>query len=152
MVRRWFWKFTVGTLLVVVALGVFGCGGDSGSSLTKSEFIKRGNEICGQTNEERVQAKAQEQKDLGLEPGEIATPAQHKKIVEATLGPYDRGTEELQDLIPSDQAEQLEPLIEAREEVAETVRSGTGSATVSFAAIKKSNELALQYGLKECTV
>jgi len=153
MVRRGHFKSIAWLVLAAAMLGVFGCGGsDSGSSLTKAEFIKQGNQICRQGNEQRVQAKAQKQKDLGLQPGEIATPAQHKQIVEATLGPYEEATERLQDLVPSDQAEKVEPLIEAREKVGETVLASSATSTANLGAIKKANELALQYGLEECSV
>jgi predicted dinucleotide-binding enzyme len=143
-----------GMLLATALLGVSGCGGggDSGSSLTRAEFIKQGNQICRQKNEERVQAKAQKQKELGLQPGEIATPAQHKQIVEATVAPFEEATEELRELVPSDQADKVEPLLAAREELVDVVGKTSATADANFIAIKKANEFAVQFGLDECSV
>jgi hypothetical protein len=143
------------TALVLAAglLVLFGCGGgDSAhSSLTKAEFIKKVNQACRQEDEVRTQAKAEKQKELGLEPGEIANPGQHEQIVEATVVPYEKMTDQLEELIPSDQVKSLEPLIEAREGVAKIVRESNSADTI-LPYIKKANERAVQYGLKECFI
>ncbi|MFL5340390.1 MAG: hypothetical protein ACJ8F7_09585 [Gemmataceae bacterium] len=132
---------------------LFGCGaGDSSSSLTKAEFIKKANQLCKQTDEESAFAKDKEQKELGLEPGEAANAAQHKQIVEASVVPYEKATDELKELVPSNQVEKLEPMIEAREAVAEVVRSTSGSSPANFAAMRTANVNALQLGLDECAI
>lgn len=152
--ERGFRKAAAALLLLVGAVILFGCGGggdSSGSSLTKAEFIKQVNRACQQEGETRVKTKNEKQEELGIPFGQVATPAQHKKIVAVTVQPYEKMTERLKELIPSDQADALAPLIEAREEVAKIVQEST-SIDETLPAIKKANELAVQYGLKECFI
>ncbi len=150
--RRGHSKSIAGVLLAVGSLMLFGCGGgESGSSLSKAEFIKKVNQACSVENEERVHAKAEKLKELKLEPGEIASASQHQEIVEVTLAPYEKMTERLKELVPSDQEETLEPLIAARENVAKAVREDEVVATDSLVAIKKANDLAKEFGLKGCS-
>jgi len=145
-------KTMMGLLLAAAVLGLFGCGGDdSDSSLTRAEYTKKVNQLCKEEDQERTQAKAATQKELGLRPGEIANPAQHKQIVEATAGPYEEMTEQIQELSPDDLADKTEPLIAAREKVAEIVRS-TRPTGASLVAIKKANDLAIKNGLDECSL
>jgi hypothetical protein len=152
-VERGFRKAAVALLLTVGAVALFGCGGSdsSGSSLTKAQFIKQVNQACQQEGVTRVQAKNKKQEELGIRLGEIATPAQHQQIVKATVPPYEKMTAQMKELTPSDQTDALAPLVEAREEVAEVVREST-SLEETLPAIKKANELAVQYGLKECFI
>jgi hypothetical protein len=152
-VKRELAKSAALLLLAVIALTLFGCGGSSaGDSLTKADFIKKGNQACRRGNEERVQAKEQTQKELGLHPGEIANGAQHEQIAEAALAPYEKSTEQLQELVPSEQADKLEPLIKAREEVSEVERQISNSSNAGFGAIIKANKLASEFGLDECSI
>ncbi len=145
-------KSMTGLLLAAGMLVLFGCGGDSSdSSLNRAEFTKKVNQLCKEEDKERTQAKAATQKELGLEPGEIANSAQHQQIVEATAGPYEEVTEQIQELSPADLEDKTEPLIEAREQVAEVVRS-TRPTSASLVAIKKANGLAAQNGLDECSL
>jgi delta 1-pyrroline-5-carboxylate dehydrogenase len=152
-VERGFKKAAAALLLVIGAVALFGCGSDSssGSSLTKAEFIKQVNLACQQEAETRIKAKNEKQEELGINFGEVATPAQHKQIVEVTVLPYEKMTDQLKNLIPSDQTDALAPLVEAREELAKIVRE-TNSLEKTLPAIKKANELAVQYGLKECFI
>lgn len=147
-------KSAAGLLLAAGVLALFGCGGgdSSGSSLTKAEFIKQANQTCRQEAKVRVQAKAAKERELDLEPGEIANPAQHKKIVDAALTPYEKVTDQLVELVPSDQADTVEPFIEAREELAEIVRYGTNEAAITLPAIKKADDLAREFGLDDCSI
>ena len=145
-------KASAALLLAVGVAILFGCGGDSsGSSLTKAEFIKQVNQACRQEGETRVQAKNKKQEELGIQSGEIATPAQHEIIVKATVPPYEKMTERLKELVPSDQADALAPLIEAREEVAQIARKSS-SIVETLPVIKNANELSVEYGLKECFI
>jgi outer membrane murein-binding lipoprotein Lpp len=146
-------KSMMGLLLAAGVLALFGCGEDSSSdsSLSRAAFNEKVNQLCKNEDEERTQAKAAKQEELGLEPGEIANAAQHKLIVEATAAPYEEMTERIQELVPSDLADEVAPLIEAREKVAEVVRK-TGPPNASLAPIKKANELAMENGLDECSI
>jgi hypothetical protein len=153
-VERGFKKAATALLLTVGAVALFGCGSDSsssGSSLTKAEFIKQVNRACREEGENRVKAKNEKQEELGINFGEVATPAQHEQIVEVTVAPYEKMTDQLKELIPSDQTDALAPLVEAREELAKIVRE-SNSLEKTLPAIKKANELAVQYGLKDCFV
>jgi hypothetical protein len=144
-------KSIAGLLLAAGILVLFGCGGGGGdSSLTKAEFTKQVNQACRQEAEARGQAKAGKEKELKIGHSELATPSEHKQIVEATLVPYEKMTAQMEELVPSDQAENLEPVIEAREEVAEIVREQS-SANATLPVIKKANDLAREFGLDECS-
>lgn len=152
--ERGFRKAAAVLLLAVGAAVLFGCGSSGssgGSSLTKAEFIKEVNRACRQEGETRIKIKNEKQEELGIPFGQVATPAQHKKIVAVTVQPYEKMTERLKKLIPSDQADALAPLVEAREEVAQIVQESS-SLEETLPRIKKANELAVQYGLKECFI
>jgi hypothetical protein len=146
-------KSIAGVLLAVGMLALFGCGGSSSgdSSLTKAEFIKEMNQQCKQEVEVRSKAEKDKQKELGLEPGEFANASQQKKIVEASVPPYEKVTEQIEELAPSDQADEIEPLIKAREEVVEVVLDARPSDQ-SLAALKKANDLAIKNDLDSCSI
>lgn len=146
-------KLGVCAFLVAGALVLFGCGGgsDSTSSLSKAEFTKTVNRMCEREDEERKAAKLEKQKEMGLEPGELANASQHDQIVAVTLSFYESMTAQIAELAPDDQAEQVAAIVDAREELAKVVKKD-GPPAASFAAIKKANERATAYGLDGCTI
>jgi len=151
-VRRGLVKSVATLLLGTVVLGLFGCGGgDSGSSLSKAEFIKQGNRVCEQANEERAEALEGKAKELKIESGEVATPAQQKQVVLAALATYEGATEKLKELVPSEQEGAVQPLIQTREELAKIVHA-SATSTPKPGPYKRANLLAIRYGLDECTV
>ena len=151
--RKGLTKVGAGALLIAGALMLFGCGGDSDStsSLNKAEFTKMVNQMCEKEDEERKAAKAETQKGLGLEPGELANAPQHKQIVAATLAYYEEMTEQIEELAPDNQTEKVGPVVKAREEVVKVVKK-YGPPGPTFAAIKTANERATDYGLDGCTI
>lgn len=144
-------KSMAALLVAAVALGLFGCGGSSGSSLTKAEFTKQANQACKRANEERLEVLEGKTKALKIEPGDVPTPSQEKQIVFAAIAAYEGATEKLKELVPSDQEEAILPLIEVREELAKKVRQNATSSPTEL-PYKKANLLASRYGLDECTV
>jgi hypothetical protein len=153
-VRKGLVKSIAGLLLAAALFGLLGCGGGGGSGgeLTKAEFIKKANAVCHRGSEDRVAAMEKKNKELKLEPGDLPTPDQQQQVAAVGLVEYEKSTEELEGLIPSDQAANLESLIKAREEVAEVVRSSANASEKNLLAIKKANELAKSFGLDECSV
>lgn len=141
-------------LLAAAAFALLGCGGSGSSNapLSKAEFIKLANHLCKVANEERYADKEAKAKELGLKPGELRTPKQGEEIMLTSIIPYERSTEKLKELIPSDQKKNLESLIKTREEVAETLRATVRSPVPNPGPLKKANLLAAQYNLPECAV
>jgi ubiquitin len=133
-------------------LMLVGCGGgdSTASSLSRAAFTKKVNQMCKKEKVERKQVEQATLKKLGVEPGDIATPAQQAKLAKAAVPPYERITEQIQELAPSDQ-EAIESLVQSREKVVEDVRSG-GSSETSLASIYLANKSANDYGLKECSI
>lgn len=144
-------KPMAGLLIAAGMLMLVGCGGgdSTASSLSEGAFTKKVNQMCKKEKNERGLAEEATKKKVGVEPGDLPTPSQQAKIVAASVPPYERITEQIQELAPSDQ--ELESLVEAREKVAESVRSG-GSSEASLGAIYLANKLAIKHGLNECSI
>lgn len=140
-------------MLAAGMLMLLGCGGGSsnGSSLTKTEFTKKVNQMCKQEKKERAQAEEAKKREVGVGAGDLPTPAQQAKIVKVAIPYYEQITGQIQELTPSDQAEEIETLVQERENVAEIVKSG-GPSQPALAAIFKANKSAIAYGLNECSI
>lgn len=151
--RRGIVKLMAGLLIAAVMLMLVGCGGgdSTASSLTEAEFTKMVNQMCKKEKVERKQAEDATLRKLGVGPGELATPSQQAKLVEASVPPYEEVTQQIQELAPADQEKAIEALIHWREKVAERVRSG-GSSEVALGTIYQANKLANEQGLKECSI
>ena len=149
--RRGLVKLVAALLLAALAVGVFGCGDESESSLTKAEFIKQGNQACQQGNEERVKALEEKQKQFKIESGELATAEQQEKIILAALAGYEKATDKLRELAPAEDS-LAEQIIELRDTVAERVRATAATTGTSPVQIRKANLLADKYGLEECVI
>lgn len=141
-------KSAAGLLLVAAALAMFGCGSSSSSELTKSEFLQQANEACRKGEKERLEAMEAKARKFNIGVGQLAPPAQQEQIVLAAMDSYEKTTEELKELAPSDEAEKLDPIIEAREETAEMVREDPRTAAHSATQFKTAEELTQAYGLK----
>jgi hypothetical protein len=133
-------------LMVTVGLG---CGGGSSepTSLTKSEFVKQANKSCLSAEEER---KLHSEDLSGA--GEGSLSEEEKEVTEALVAPVEAMTEELRGLgPPRDDAKEVKAIIAAFEAgIRRVEREPTGSGSVS--AFAKANELALDYGLTDCTI
>jgi hypothetical protein len=145
-------KLIAGVLIAAGMLMLFGCGGSStDSSLTRAEFTSKMNRMCKQEKQERTQAEEAKKREVGLQPGKLASPSQQAQIVEASVPFYEKVTEQMKELAPSDQADAIESVVQMREKAAEIVRQG-GPSTPALRAIYKANKSALQYGLDECSI
>lgn len=142
-----------GLLIAAGVLMLVGCGGGDStttSSLSRAAFTKKVNQMCKKEKVEREQVEKATLKKLGIKPGDIATPSQQAELSKAAVVPYEMITEQIKEFAPSDQ-EAIDSLVQSREEVAETVRSGA-SAKVALGKIYLANKSANDYGLKECSI
>lgn len=138
----------LGIVVLLFALVAAGCGGgDDTESLSKSQFLKQGNAICKEGEEERgkliidasgklkQEASVEEQEDLVLE----------------VLPTYEKTTRELDELgAPEGDEEKVDAIVEAMEEAAEKVEANPGTALVANVPFKEANEQVEKYGLKSC--
>lgn len=150
--RRGHLRAIFGLLLGAAVLGSVGCGSSSsGHSETKAEFVSQGNQICRQADKERFEALRAAGRKYGVTEGAHVSRATQEKIIIAGLPSYEAAAQKLGEIAPDGEEEGVDALIEAMEEAAEQVKVNPGTAVVSPVQFKKANELALRYGLKECT-
>ncbi|HET7444963.1 MAG TPA: hypothetical protein VFJ57_09930 [Solirubrobacterales bacterium] len=153
---------------LVVALLATGCGGggddssstasvdstessDSGSSLTKAEFIKQGDEICKQGDaaiEDEANKFAEEN---GIDT-ENPTEAQQEEVVEQVLGPaIKRQAEEIADLgPPQGEEEAVEEIVAAVGQGAEEIEEDPKAVVNGENPLAEASKLAKAYGFKQC--
>ena len=145
----------VTVLLVATALIATGCGGGGSSttaSITKAEFVKKGNAICTAGNE-RVQSEFEAYaKKAGLKEGEEPGKAEDEELAETILLPsVSQEIEEIKALgIPSEEGEDAEAVIESAEESIAKGEEDPAAVVTSASAFTKTNELAHEYGLTVC--
>jgi hypothetical protein len=139
----------VGALL----LGATGCGSDEGeTALTKSEFLKQGNQICREGRAERAKAVDQVQKEAsGKESSEQAFAA----TVQAAVPSMRATNQELAELEPPEQEqEKVDSMIdglEAAVDQLEGVAEGSAEAREGKAVITVARKLNA-YGLDDCSI
>jgi len=126
-----------------------GCGGgDDEASLTKAEFIKQGDAICAEAEEKKNAAleKAFQKKENQSSQKAV----QERLVTEVALPPVATMAEELADLgAPDDQASAI---VEGYEEAVEEIEADPAAAVASEEGpFKEPNELAADYGFKECS-
>jgi hypothetical protein len=142
--------------LAALALIVAGCGGGSDgtettSSLTKAEFVKKGNAICADVNEEIEEGFEEFGKEHGLSKTKAPSKAVQEEAVEAVLIPrISKEIASIRALGPPD--EEAEAVVDAAEEALE---KGEEDPTVflkpeSAGPFAKVNKLARGYGLTKC--
>lgn len=145
--------------LAVLAILVAGCGSGSDStgstegtsSLTKAEFVKKGNAICAKTNEEIEEAFEEFGKEKGFSKKKEPSKAELKEAVETVLIPrISKEIESIRALGPPD--EEAEEVLDGAEEALE---KGEEDPTVflkpeSAGPFAKVNKLSREYGLTKC--
>ncbi|HEX5713101.1 MAG TPA: hypothetical protein VFX85_07290 [Solirubrobacterales bacterium] len=144
-------------VLALAAVGA-GCGSSDDSTetveetvtLTKAEFIKQGDQICKQA-EEDSESEAEEfaeENDFTLEK---ASEEQIEEAIDEVLVPaLDRQAEEIQALgAPEGDEEQVEAIIVALEDASATVADDPSQA-FEGEPLKEATELAEDYGFKVC--
>lgn len=146
-------KGAIGSILglaVVAVLMAAGCGGGgSDETVTKADFVRQGNAICGKWQQAR--GKAFQEVSAKFKPP--VTQAKKEKAVLLILQPYEDAIEGLKELDPPQgEEEKVEAMIEAMEEGWEQGQANPGTLLSSEAPFVKANKLVEEYGLKECKV
>jgi hypothetical protein len=142
--------------LAALALIVAGCGSGGGStettsSLSKAEFVKKGNAICAEGNKEINEAFEEFVKERGLSKTKKPPKAVREEAVETVLIPkIKKQVESMRALGPPD--EEAEAFVNAAEEALE---KGEEDPTQflkeeSSGPFAKVNKLANEYGLTKC--
>jgi hypothetical protein len=153
---------------LVVALLAAGCGGggddssstagadstessDSGSSLTKAEFIAKGDEICKQ-GDAAIEDEANEFADENGIDTENPTEAQQEEVIEQVVGPaIKRQSEEIADLGPPEgEEEAVEEIVAAVGRGAEEIEEDPKAVVNGENPLAEATELAKAYGFKQC--
>jgi hypothetical protein len=141
--------------LAALAAVVAGCGGggdttDSTVSLTKAEFIKQGDAICTEANEQNQSEAEEFAEENGFEL-EGAGKKQLEEAVAEVLAPgLSRQAEELDALgAPEGDEEKIEEIVVSLEDTAGEIEDEPGLVFES-AALKEPSELAQDYGFKIC--
>lgn len=142
----------LGVLAIAASLIVAGCGGSSSESLTKAEYVRKGNAICGKWQQGRTELFeefAAEFEKNGTEP----TDADKEKALVKLMQPYEEATSKLAELDPPDGEEaKVNAMVAAMEKAASQVKANPQSVISSSVPFIKPNKLAEAYGLKECRV
>jgi hypothetical protein len=132
--------------VAALLLSAGGCGGSSGEAeaLVRPEFVKQANAICLQAEEERKEATED------LSEGEGDSPEEALIVNEALLEPVMAMAEELGELgAPRGEEGQVGAIISA-------FRAGVAKveapAVAPLDAFVEANQLALDYGLTDCTI
>jgi len=142
-------------VLVALAALVAGCGGgddttDETVTLTKAEFIKQGDAICKEANEENETEAEEfaEENDFTLEK---ASEEQLEEAVAEVLVPsLNKQVEELDALgAPEGDEDQVEEIVVSLEDVAGEIEDDP-SAVFDEKTLQKPSQLAKAYGFKVC--
>jgi hypothetical protein len=136
-------------VLAALSLSAFGCGGGDEESLTKTEYVRKGNTICGKWQ----QARGNLFQELNQKIKPPITQAKKEKATLLILEPFETATEELADLpLPAGSEEKAEEVVQAMEDGISQGKANPGTLLSSTLPFEKANKLAEGYGLTECTV
>jgi hypothetical protein len=144
------WIIVIG-LLTVASIG--GCGAGSGSSsipggpLSKTAFVRLGNEICTKAEKRRNEGLKEAAEDAGA-----GGSAELKSLVDLALESVGGAAEELSELRPpASRREAMQALVMSLE--AEMKKLGAApSEAVSSSSFKASNAAARRAGLPACVI
>jgi hypothetical protein len=141
-------------LLALLALAVAGCGasssGSSGSSITKGQFINRGDQIC-----KKAQAKKEAVlKRLIAENGDkppLSKSEQEEVITQQILPPWEKMSDEMAALgIPAEGEDEAKEIVEGYDEAVESISNDPLGAVEGATSFGKANKVASRYGFKVC--
>lgn len=159
------WRHLAGATLALLAmiLALAGCGGGSGStessstestsSLTKAEFVKKGNAICTNTEKEVAEGVAKFMKEHNFSEKKPPTAKQIAELAEEVLVPKVRKQiDEIRALgIPSGDEKEVEAIFAAAEEaLKETEEDPSVFGKGGAGPFTKANKLSREYGLAVC--
>lgn len=144
--------------LTALALIVAGCGSSGGStdttsSLTKAEFVKKGNAICAEGNEEIEEGVEKFAKEHGINQKQPPTKAQYTEVAEEVLLPaVSNQVEGIRGLgLPSEGEEEADKVLKAAEKGIEEAEEDPSSlATEGGGPFAEANKLARKFGLTKC--
>jgi hypothetical protein len=142
--------------LAALALVVAGCGSsgsstESTSSLTKAEFVKKGNAICAEGSKEINQGFEKFAKENGFSEKKQPSQAELEEAVETIVIPGIRKEiEGIRALGPPD--EEAEAVLDAAEEALEKGEENPSllAKEESAGPFAKVNKLSREYGLTKC--
>lgn len=160
-------------MLLAMILALAGCGGggsttettkttepteatkttEAPSSLTKAEFVKKGNAICARTEKEVTEGVEKFRKEHNFSETKPASEKQVAELAEGVLVPKVRKQiDELRALsIPSGDEEEVEAYFAAAEEaLKETEADPSVFGQGGIGPFGKANKLAREYGLTVC--
>jgi hypothetical protein len=152
----------VALALSVMVLALAGCGGGGGSStessettnsLTKAEFVKKGNAICAKTEKEVEEGVEKFTKEHNFSETKPPSEKQVAELAEGVLVPKVRKQlAEIRALgIPSGDEEEVEAIFAAAEEaLRKTEEDPTAFGQGGVGPFVKANQLAREYGLTVC--
>jgi hypothetical protein len=148
-------SLAVGGLAIAMLAASCGGGGSETVSITKAEFVRKASAVCVNI---KKQISSEFASYLKSQNGEApkqgaALAAAEAEIVEKILAPNRRQeAEELRELgVPSEDGGQAKAISDALEEDIEEAEKHPKMAIRNTATVfAKSNQLATEYGLKEC--
>jgi UDP-N-acetylglucosamine 2-epimerase len=142
-------RFIAAVAAVVFIAALFGCGSDSGS-VSKEAFLKEAKMACHDGEREREEAISAAM--LRYQEGEAkATKKLQEEAVLKVIEPYQRTTETLADLeAPEGSEEELEAVVQAREEAVEKTKADPATALKGDEAFQKPVKLSEELGLGDC--
>ena len=136
-------------LAVLVALLVVGCGGGGGETVSKSDFVRQGNAVCGKWQ----QARGTRFREINSKFKPPVTQAKREEAILFVLEPYEDAIEGLKELDPpAGEEEKVEEIIGSMEDGFNQAKANPGTLISSSAPFSKANKLTEEYGLKECGV
>ncbi len=142
------------SILLVVALGVAGCGSDDSSSgdsssdsITKADFVAQANAICAESN-----AKIEAAENEAFSGGQQPTEADIESFVTGTLIPeVEQQVSDIEALdVPEDEVEQVNAILDAAQEGLDEAKADPASLAGNADPFAQANRLASDYGLTEC--
>jgi hypothetical protein len=150
-------KLLTAAVAAAVLVGLIaGCGGgdetttDETVTLTKAEFIKQGDAICGEGNDqsEKEAEEFAEDNDFDLE--KASEEQLEEAVSEVLVSNLSRQVEELDALgAPEGDEDQVEEIIVSLEGALEEIE-GDPSLVFQNEVLKEPGELAGEYGFKVC--
>jgi hypothetical protein len=141
--------------MVVLSLGLLaaGCGGAGSDSLSRADYVSRGDAICKRAEAAKGAAVGKAYAQLAEE-GKPFTPAVGKRlIVEAALPPIRQMVKDLNALgTPSENGETAEAMVDEFEKAVSTIASEPNRAlTENPLLFKPARQLAREYGFELCS-
>jgi hypothetical protein len=133
--------------IALAASWVAGCGGGNDETLTKAEYVRQGNAICGKWQ----QARGDMFQSINQELKPPVTQKKKEDVILQLLAPYGTATEGLAELpLPDGAEKEAEAVVTAMEDGLAQAKANPGTLISSNVPFAKSNELAEDFGLTEC--